>query len=299
MNEQLVQEFNNIQTNNIDYDTFSDIMKEEHKPDYLVMHGLQVHHRLKHVVHRVDQLKQKAAITKHCLQQMLDSIHNNSSSSSIIPVDTYWELPPTTIEPEIPTIHNEDEFRQYLQDHVALTLPITINPTQASYKDSMLGPLGEVSSQEEYQDAKDLQRDQICINGTLHYGANGGYESIVDAVATVCMSESNTMTKDEAITFAKRILQVHTLLISLHLLHPYRLRIEHIREVSPTNTSINAIAYPTSVYFVQIPIKRSHCKYPSIWVPTNTIVKCSIDHPLHSVYVLVSAHIRRIFFAAK
>ena len=80
-------------------------------------------------------------------------------------------------------------------------------------RDEELGTLGRIDDEEEYQDAKDLQRDQVCINGTLYQGGDGGYDAIVtsminelEAAAAQISADRFEHEKDTFRLLAKRIL---------------------------------------------------------------------------------------------
>lgn len=90
-----------------------------------------------------------------------------------------------------------------------------LQPTLRRPMSEVLGTLGEIEESEEYQDGKDLQRDQICINGELIQGKEGGYDYIVGKVVNelhrIASNVSERFVVENHETFlalAKRILHV-------------------------------------------------------------------------------------------
>lgn len=117
------------------------------------------------------------------------------------------------------TMRETESVNDYIErlEELSMLEPFYV-PLQSTSRRPMseiLGTLGEIQDSEEYQDGKDLQRDQICINGELIQGKEGGYghivEKLVDELHCVASSVSERFVVENQDTFlalAKRILHV-------------------------------------------------------------------------------------------
>lgn len=116
-------------------------------------------------------------------------------------------------------IREAKSVNDYIEQLEELTMLESFNlPLQSTLRPTMsdlLGTLGEIQEHEEDQDGKDLQRDQICINGKLLRGREGGYDQIVTnfvhELHRLASDVSDRFVADNQDTFvalAKRILHV-------------------------------------------------------------------------------------------
>ena len=182
---------------------------------------------------RVDSLLDLTLISSASVKKHL----NIPCSDSVAVVPPDWTLGSDNdvadieqIESRMNLLHDSKSFEEYqsiLESEFKAKSPLKIPLTWLNLKrnkqvgestciGSLLGSLGEVSAEEEYQDGKDLQRDQILLNGVLHQGGNdagNGYSVIVQAVvselkavAAAVSQKLEVHQEEEYIALAKRIL---------------------------------------------------------------------------------------------
>ncbi|CAK4709227.1 unnamed protein product [Aphanomyces euteiches] len=83
-------------------------------------------------------------------------------------------------------IHSAKSKEEFLQQLEAATHPTLSFPVATVLRDDsathLLGNVPQISESEAFQDAKDIKRDQLCVNGVLYPGMIG-YEALVKALA--------------------------------------------------------------------------------------------------------------------
>ncbi|EQC29489.1 hypothetical protein SDRG_12737 [Saprolegnia diclina VS20] len=91
----------------------------------------------------------------------------------------------------------KDDFLKHFESatHEAISFPAPAPATPSPPPSSLLGPIPEVTAIEAYQDAKDIQRDQIQVNGIVYPGIVG-YDSLVAALTTV-IANVHSVFRDE------------------------------------------------------------------------------------------------------